>query len=719
MATRALIMTEKPSQGRAWADALGGMSGTYKGVPYTVVSAAGHLYGFKDPSEMVPPDRRERVRSWDLSNLPWDPAGFDWSEEVIEGKDDLVERIVDAARGCGELVVAGDVDRSGEGFLIQAEIILNNGLEKGRRVSRAYFEDQSPAELRRAFEQRKAVPDIWADREFRSALFRTRWDLCSMQFTRIASSFAPYRVVVRQGRLKSSAVMLIGSQQDAYDAYVKKTVYQASFVDERGVRYVDAEQPTYDARGDVPLGGLHACPVVEDSCERRHTAPPSMMDLATLQARLAPKGLKPAAFLKITEDAYTAGYLSYPRSDEHTVTQAMWDEMMPILDDMCRVVGVDPASVTHRTARRKYLGSGLAHGANRPGKNVPPSLDWMDSRFGAGAGLVYETLARNFIACCCDDYEFDHHVGHPSDYPSYVGSADVTAAKGWRLVFDDDPDADAGTETGGLGTTAAPDVREITNRRPPAPTTKWLYEQWRRRDIGTGATRVSCVEEISKADTRKGGTRQLVRESRGKLSLTDTGKLSYQLLPNTHIGSLEMTKHVQDEMVAASDGADIDRMLAEVAGFVTDDIETMRENAAKVGANARERVQGTFGGKTVSFSRTFSGHRFTDDEVARLLAGETIRIEATYRDGSHHTVWGALGTDTFKGNETFGFRPDFNHDVPEEYCGHRFTDEEAQALRDGRCILIKGLRSKSKKARNKKFDAGVSWSRADGIRLHF
>lgn len=33
MATRALIMTEKPSQGRAWADALGGMSGTYKGCP--------------------------------------------------------------------------------------------------------------------------------------------------------------------------------------------------------------------------------------------------------------------------------------------------------------------------------------------------------------------------------------------------------------------------------------------------------------------------------------------------------------------------------------------------------------------------------------------------------------------------------------------------------------------------------------------------------------
>ena len=75
-------------------------------------------------------------------------------------------------------------------------------------------------------------------------------------------------------------------------------------------------------------------------------------------------------------------------------------------------------------------------------------------------------------------------------------------------------------------------------------------------------------------------------------------------------------------------------------------------------ADADDMVSGTFKRKKVSFKRTFSGHRFTDEEVEALLAGKTISYEATSKAGNPYTATGALGTKTWKGRKIFGFQLD-------------------------------------------------------------
>ena len=56
----------------------------------------------------------------------------------------------------------------------------------------------------------------------------------------------------------------------------------------------------------------------------------------------------------------------------------------------------------------------------------------------------------------------------------------------------------------------------------------------------------------------------------------------------------------------------------------------------------------------------WEGHRFTDDEVRELLAGNNVEFEATSKKGNKYTAKGKLEEQDFNGKKFIGFKPDFN-----------------------------------------------------------
>lgn len=74
-----------------------------------------------------------------------------------------------------------------------------------------------------------------------------------------------------------------------------------------------------------------------------------------------------------------------------------------------------------------------------------------------------------------------------------------------------------------------------------------------------------------------------------------------------------------------------------------------------------EKFTGTWNNKEVKVKRTWSGHRFTDEEVEKLLKGETISFETTSsRTGNKYTAKGKLANQEYNGNAFVGFKPEFN-----------------------------------------------------------
>src|SRR5699024_8462200 len=125
-----------------------------------------------------------------------------------------------AFAGVDEIAIATDVDPSGEGGLIAVNIIKELGLTS-KRITRMYFTDEAPASFQKAFRERKHIPDIDQFDEYMMSSYRSAWDFASIQFTRVATASAAQEAVMRNGRLKSAMVLLVGDQIKAHENYVK------------------------------------------------------------------------------------------------------------------------------------------------------------------------------------------------------------------------------------------------------------------------------------------------------------------------------------------------------------------------------------------------------------------------------------------------------------------------------------------------------------------
>jgi len=703
------ILMEKPSAARNGAAALGGMSGTYNGEQYVITNARGHLYELKQPHEMVDPSLAEKYQKWNLENLPWDLDDFTWGFDPIKDTSQVRGDVKSALSKCDEIIIATDDDPSGEGDAIAINAIIELGLDQpGKKFSRMYFTDESAGSLQKAFTDRKPVPSLVDHPAYKKAIYRSSWDFASMQFTRIATAMARssgQNTVLRQGRLKSAMIKLVGDQLKAYNDYVKKPFFQNRFRDENGVMYTNPEEPTFDQKHEVPQQ-YGPSPVAVDGKAKKTTAPPKLLDLSALSTIMASKGIKAALVLSTYQKMYEDTVVSYPRTEDKTITPDQFNELAPLVDKIAAVVGVDTGLLTHRQPRKTHVKPQGAHGANRPGPKVPSSLDAVETQYGKAGRLIYETLAKNYLAMLAEDYEYEQQKGHVEKYPDFKGIANVPLSAGWKAVFDpdagDDDAADEDESTKGLGSNADPFVFEGANKRPEHPSMKWMMKQLEKRDVGTGATRTSTYSEVTSTKAKY----PLLVEKGRKLTLAKAGELSWHLLPGTHIGDLALTEKVYADMREIAEGTKTSQeCLAVVADWVRDDIAAMQKNAATMRTDLgleeeeiveKEKVSGTWSktGDTVRFNREWGGHRFTDEEVDKLLAGETIDFSATSKNGKAYDVFGELAKGSFKGKEYIGFNKlgfgrrdaDGNALPPKAWCQHTFTQDEVDKLMAGEYV---------------------------------
>ena len=126
----------------------------------------------------------------------------------------------------------------------------------------------------------------------------------------------------------------------------------------------------------------------------------------------------------------------------------------------------------------------------------------------------------------------------------------------------------------------------------------------------------------------------------------------------------------------------------------------------------KEKAEGLYKptGEQVRFNREWSGHRFTDQEVDKLLDGQEISFDATNRNGRPYVAQGSLQEQEYNGNTFWGFK--LNTDaVPLSWAGHTFTEEELQILRDGGSVYVQDCVSAKT---GKQFACNVTFGEEEG-----
>ena len=97
-------------------------------------------------------------KSWDLENLPWNLNDFAWKKGILSGCKDIISGLKDELKEADCVVIATDVDPSGEGELLAWEALEKCGWRGPTK--RMYFADEAPASVQKAFMERKTLPSI-------------------------------------------------------------------------------------------------------------------------------------------------------------------------------------------------------------------------------------------------------------------------------------------------------------------------------------------------------------------------------------------------------------------------------------------------------------------------------------------------------------------------------------------------------------------------------
>lgn len=732
--TNLLIINEKPSQFQTFKQALGGEKGTYKGFNYTLCHSYGHLFELKEPAELVSAEKKARYSNWnDLYCYPWDYQDFKWKKRLKKGKTaedstfykKAFEAIKQKLPGHDVIVIATDTDPSGEGDLLAWEIIEATGWQG--KVFRLNFDDSIPS-IQRSFNAMTDVSNKMQNGAYLESTGREQFELLTMQLSRIAKIVA-YQAhykpnTQRIGRLKSVIVDLIYQRTKARDEYVRKPYYEVKYKDQSGNifsrKFTDAATFRHSNKtaAEQELNAYSTNPIVVDKKEIKKQEPSSLPDLGQVGILVGKHGFKDKEILATYQAMYDKRIVSYPRTETNKIDDDQLAELLPLVDKIAKVVGVDPKLLTHRNLRKKHKTAHAEHGANRPWYNVPNSLDEIRNQYGECGVAIYTEVSKAFLAILCEDFVYEKQMAHLQDYPEFKSSINIPKELNYKLVFNEEQLEEEKVVTEdpkGFSASASPYIFEGANTKPSKPNKAFILNFLKRKDIGTGATRLQTLAEVSQ------GNDALVKVVKGTYMLTYNGQVQAILCEGTMIASPAVTQKLQDGMKAVKDlKMNYSKLPMSVKKIVTHDMPIIKQNTAKLQFDKRlakmkapkpkfkEKIDGNFNGQQIAFSKNWGNHTFTESEINALLAGQEIDFKAKGKDGNTYTVTGKLAKQIYKGKEFYGFQLDkekFQQEIQKVraadpnrvtgsfegkkitfkriWGGHRFTNEEVKKLLKG------------------------------------
>ena len=331
-----LIITEKNNSATKIADILSGGSAksdaTYK-VPFytwsdsegdhTAVGLKGHVMGVAFP---------EGYSNWQETDL----HELIDAELVPEPTDkNVVKAIRKLAKEATDIVLATDFDREGELIGLEAlhqvlEVTPaligadtyepSTGLEGRPPIKRARYSALTKDEIERAFSNldelsydlayagaaRQDIDLIWGATLTRAVSLATR---------RFGSNF------LSVGRVQSPTLALIVERELERRAHVPKPFWELYAKFEHPDGTFEAHHTTdkfwEKAEADAALAGTKSPGVVKEVSSKRNTRkPPTPLNTTAFTTDASSRlGITPAAAMRIAEDLYMDGFISYPRTD--------------------------------------------------------------------------------------------------------------------------------------------------------------------------------------------------------------------------------------------------------------------------------------------------------------------------------------------------------------------------------------------------------------------
>jgi len=660
-----LIVTEKNNAARRIADILsegGATTDTTAGVNVyewggrRCIGLSGHVVGMDFPPEYS--DWRDV-----------EPAELVHADVVKEPtQEDIVNALQRLAREADSVVIATDYDREGE--LIGKEAYeLVREVNEAAPVRRVRFSSITDNEVKSAFADPDDVDfDLAAAGEARQIIDLV-WGAALTRFLSL-SARQMGEDFISVGRVQSPTLKLIVDKEREIEAFEPDdywelfadlskagTEFEAQYFYE-GEDGNEAERVWDEDAAERAFSVLReAGEAVVQSVSRRTRSddPPAPFNTTQFIRAAGSLGYSAGRAMSIAEDLYTAGYITYPRTD-NTVYPEDLDER-DLLGEFEQTVFGDDAEMLLEADDLSPT-EGDEETTDHP--PIHPTPDFPDrNKLSEDEWEVYELVVRRFFATLAEPAVWEHlRVVADADGESLKANGKRLLEAGYHEVYpyfntseNYVPDVDEGDAL------ALTDPRmEAKQTQPPRRYGQSrLIETMEDMGIGTKSTRHNTIEKLYDRGYIEGDPPRPTTLAKAVVEAAE----EYADL----VVSEQMTSELEGDMTAIAEGEkSLDDVTAESREILDRVFDELTESREEIGDHLRDSLKAdkTLGecpecGDTLLVRRSRTGSYFVGCDgypecrftLPLPSTGEPLVLEETCEEHGLHEVKMLAGRDTF------------------------------------------------------------------------
>jgi DNA topoisomerase-1 len=508
-----LIVTEKNNSAKKIAEILGAANGgpssdkTFKVPYYTWTDADGDHMTIGLKGHVLGPAFPEGYSNWQKTDL----HELIDAELIKEPTDkNVVKAIKKVAKEADELVIATDFDREGELIGLEAlEEMLDANPDLGSRegtadgslvIQRARYSALTKEEIERAFGNLDTLSYPLANAGAARQDIDLLWGATLTRAVSIASRrFGSNFLSV--GRVQSPTLGLIVEREMERRAHVAKPFWElfAKFEHPDGTfeTHHSVDKFWDKAEADAAFAGTAGPGVVKAVTARKNTRkPPTPYNTTAFSTDASSRlGITPASAMRIAEDLYMDGFISYPRTDN-----TVYPTSLPLRELVSSLVKVKEFSAA----------SGLLDGELKPtrGKKEttdhPPIYPTQAIHPGALEGpkkRVYELVVRRFLATfsppmITESTRADIEAGSETYFVRGSVVVDPGFAGIYTYARSSDEEIPALAEGQQLALDGEPWIVDKETQPPSRISQAKLIEMMEERGLGTKATRADIIQKL-------------------------------------------------------------------------------------------------------------------------------------------------------------------------------------------------------------------------------
>jgi len=496
-----LIVTEKNNSAKKIAEILGGSpkaDKSYKVPFYTWSDGDGEHTAIGLKGHVLNPAFPEGYSNWQETDL----HELIDAELIKEPTDRNVVRAVrKVAKDAEELVIATDFDREGELIGLEAlQEILDVKPELESKVKRARYSALTREEIERAFSELDELSFPlahagWARQDIDLLWGATLTRAVSLATRRFGSNF------LSVGRVQSPTLALIVERELERRAHVAEPFWEvfARFEHPDGSFEAHHETDKFWKReeADAALAGTKSPGVVKQVTSRRNTRkPPTPFNTTAFTTDASSRlGITPSSAMRIAEDLYMDGFISYPRTDN-----TVYPSSLPVRELVSSLVDVPDFAA----AKPLLEGELTPTRGRKETTDHPPIYPTQAVYPGALEGpkrRVYELVVRRFLATFSPPMVSEStraDIGAGSE--TYFVRGSVVVDPGYAGIYtyarsadEEIPKLEEGQQ---LPLDGDPWIVDRETQPPPRLSQGKLVEMMEERGLGTKATRAEIIQKL-------------------------------------------------------------------------------------------------------------------------------------------------------------------------------------------------------------------------------